>query len=187
VPVCPRSGGVAAKTCPRPSRSGEQEGFGAATPGQAQAENSRLDPEMIDEGRNGGLSPEDLIREMFATVFNAGDLDAVDRLIAPHHRNHDPTAPPAPTGPQGVRQLAREYREAFPDLHMEIEEIFSSEERVAHRWTMSGTHEGEIMEIAPTGRRIEIAGIEINRIERGKIAESWAISDSAGLRQQLQG
>lgn len=126
---------------------------------------------MIDEGASDDVAPEQV----------------VERFVAPDHRNHDPTAPPVPAGPQGVRQLAQQYREAFPDLHYEIEEIFASGNRVAHRWTLTGTQEGEIMGISPTGRRVEVSGLEINRVERGRIAESWAISDAAGLHEQLQG
>jgi len=170
-----------------PRRAAEQEGFGEATPAQAQAEEPRLDPEMIDGGATDDVPPVDVVRGLFATVFNAGELDAVEQFVAPDHQNHDPTAPAVPAGPKGVRQLVQEYREAFPDLHFEIEEIFASGDRVAHRWTMSGTHEGEIMDVAPTGRRVNVSGIEINRIARGKVAESWAVSDSSGLREQLLG
>jgi len=168
-------------------RAAEQEGFGAATPAEAQADEPVRDDEMIDEGAEDGASPEEVVRGLFTTVFNAGELDAVERFVSPDHRNHDPTAPPVPPGPQGVRQLVQQYREAFPDLRFEIDEIFATGDRVAHRWRMSGTHEGEIMDIAPTGRRVEVSGIEINRIARGKVAESWAVSDSAGLREQLEG
>ena len=169
-----------------PRRAAEQEHFGAATPAEAQADAPRPDPEMIDDGEDDGLAPEKIVVGLFETVFNGGDLDAVERFVAPDHENHDPTAPSVPRGPQGVRLLAEQYREAFPDLHFEIEELFASGDRVAHRWTMSGTHEGEILDIAPTGRRVEVSGIEINRLAGGKVADSWAISDSAGLRRQLE-
>jgi len=166
-------------------RDAEQERFGAALPAEAQAESPRLDPEMIDDGAEGGISPEAVVRGFFETVFNASDLDAVERFIAPDHVNHDPTAPQVPPGPAGVRILAQHYREAFPDIEYTLEEIFSSEDRVAHRWRFTGTHRGEFMDIEPTGRQVEGSGIEINRIDRGKIADSWAISDADGLRKQL--
>lgn len=130
-------------------------------------------------------TPEALVTSFFETVFNGGDLDAIEQFIAPDHANHDPTAPEVPPGPDGVRILAQHYREAFPDIEFSFEEMFASENRVAHRWTFTGTHEGELMGIEATGRRVEVDGIEINRLDRGKIAESWAISDAAGLRKQL--
>lgn len=171
---------------PPTQRSAEQEHFGAATPGEAQASDPALDPEMLDEPRDEGATPEAVVREFFAKVFEGGDLDAVERFIAPDHLNHDPTAPPVPPGPQGVRQLVKHYREAFPDLRFEIAEAIAQEDRVAHRWTLRGTHQGEIAGIAPTGREVEVSGLEINRIDAGKIAESWALSDAAGLKEQLE-
>jgi steroid delta-isomerase-like uncharacterized protein len=132
-------------------------------------------------------APELVVRQFFETVFNGGDLDAIERFIAPDHENHDPTAPEVPPGPEGVRILAQHYRAAFPDIEYSIEEIFSSEDRVAHRWTFTGTHRGELMGIEPTGRRVEVMGIEINRLKRGKITRSWAISDAGGLKRQLEG
>src|SRR3954451_3864994 len=158
---------------PPTDRAADQENFGAATSAQAQAENPALDPEMIDEGADEELPPEVVVKELFERVFNAGELDQVERYVAADHFNHDPPAPQVPRGPQGVRELVREYRDAFPDLRIEIDEIFAGDDRVAHRWRMTGTHEGEIMDIAPTGRRVEVFGIEINRIDRGKVAESW--------------
>jgi steroid delta-isomerase-like uncharacterized protein len=167
-------------------RAAEQEHFGAVLPGEAQADQPRPDPEMIDDGSAEGSPPMAVVREFFETVFNAGDLDAIERFIAPDHVNHDPTAPDVPPGPRGVRMLARHYREAFPDIEYSFEEMFASEDLVAHRWRFTGTHQGELMDIAPTGRRVEVTGIEINRLDRGKIADSWTISDAEGLRRQLQ-
>jgi steroid delta-isomerase-like uncharacterized protein len=168
-----------------PRRAAAQEDFGGVLPGEAQSDQPRQDPEMIDDGGE-DLAPEVVVREFFETVLNGGDLDAVERFIAPDHINHDPTAPEVPPGPRGVRMLARHYREAFPDIAFGFEEIFSSEDRVAHRWTFTGTHEGELIGIEPTGRRVEVTGIEINRLDRGKIADSWTISDVDGLRKQLR-
>jgi steroid delta-isomerase-like uncharacterized protein len=167
-------------------RAAEQENFGAAKPGEAQAEQPELEKEMLEQESSDHLSPAEAVIGLFATVFNAGELDAVEQFVAPDHQNHDPTAPAVPPGPQGVRLLAEQYREAFPDLNFEIHELFGAGDRVAHRWTMTGTHRGEIMGIAPTGKRIEVSGIEINRVAHGKVADSWTVSDSAGLRQQLE-
>jgi steroid delta-isomerase-like uncharacterized protein len=142
--------------------------------------------ETVPMSEKAGVPPEAVVRGFFEAVFNGGDLDAIERFIAPDHANHDPTAPEVPPGPKGVRILAQHYRAAFPDIEYSIEEIFSSEDRVAHRWTFTGTHEGELMGIEPTGRQVQVVGIEINRLHRGKIADSWAISDADGLRKQLE-
>jgi steroid delta-isomerase-like uncharacterized protein len=128
---------------------------------------------------------ETLVRRFFAEVFNQGDLEAVETFIHPQHENHDPTAPEVPTGPEGVRRLVELYRSAFPDIHFEHEDVVDVGDKVAHRWTFTGTHRGEIMGVEPTGRKVTVQGIEINRIADGKIAESWAISDALGMLEQL--
>ena len=134
------------------------------------------------------MTPEEnrqLVLRFFSEVFNAGDLEAVDAFIHPAHENHDPTAPDVPTGPDGVRRLVELYRGAFPDLRFEHEILAATDEWVAHRWTFSGTQRGEILGIEPTGKAVAVQGLEVNRIADGKIAESWALSDSLGLLEQL--
>jgi steroid delta-isomerase-like uncharacterized protein len=128
---------------------------------------------------------ETLIRRFFSEAFNEGDLEAVDSFIHPEHENHDPTAPDVPAGSEGVRRLVEMYRSAFPDIRFEHEEIVSAGDRIAHRWTFTGTHRGEIMGIEPTGKAVTVRGIEINRIADGRIADSWAISDALGMLRQL--
>lgn len=131
------------------------------------------------------MNPEALVRRFFSEVFNEGRVEAVEVFIHPDHRNHDPTAPEVPAGPDGVRRLVELYRTAFPDIRFEHENVICVGDKVAHRWTFTGTHRGEIMGVKPTGRSVTVQGIEMNRIADGKIAESWAISDALGLREQL--
>lgn len=90
-----------------------------------------------------------------------------------------------PAGREGVRRLVELYRSAFPDIHFEHDDVITVGDKVAHRWTFTGTHRGEIMGIEPTGTSVMVQGIEMNRITDGKIAESWAMSDALGLLEQL--
>lgn len=126
-----------------------------------------------------------VVRRFVEEVINAGDLDAADELIAPDHVNHDPTAPETSPGPEGIKQLIGMYRKAFPDIHFHIEEMISEGDTVAHRWTFTGTHEGALMGVEPTGRRVEVMGVEMNRVENGKITASHTVSDAMGLMRQL--
>ena len=82
--------------------------------------------------------------------------------------------------------LARR-REAFPDARFEIEDLLADGDRVAVRYTMTGTHGGAFMGIAPSGRKVSRASMAVFRIARGKIAEGWVIADQSGLMQQLRG
>jgi predicted ester cyclase len=70
-------------------------------------------------------------------------------------------------------------------LQIVLEDQISSEDKVVDRWTGHGTHRGEFMGIAPTGKNITAAGISIHRIAGGKIAETWNNYDALGIFQQL--
>src|SRR3712207_8968952 len=76
---------------------------------------------------------------------------------------------------QGLEEAKRflgMYKTAFPDLHATVEDVIAEGDKVVTRWTISGTHQGEIEEFGPpTGKQVEIKGITIHRIEEGKIVE----------------
>jgi len=74
---------------------------------------------------------------------------------------------------------------AFPDVRLTIEDMVAEGDKVAVRWAWSGTHRGEYMGIAPTGKEVTYTGITIHRITGGKIVESWDEVDNLGLMQQL--
>jgi predicted ester cyclase len=76
-------------------------------------------------------------------------------------------------------------RVAFPDLHYSVEDQIAEGGKVVTRYTASGTHQGELMRMAPTGNRAEITGISITRIEEGKIEEIWENYDTLGMMRQL--
>jgi predicted ester cyclase len=76
-------------------------------------------------------------------------------------------------------------RAAFPDLHYAVEDQIAEGDKVVTRYTASGTHQGELMGVAPTGSRVEIRGISITRIKGGKIEEIWESYDALGMMQQL--
>jgi steroid delta-isomerase-like uncharacterized protein len=126
-----------------------------------------------------------VVRRLVEEVMNGGNLEVADEIVAPAHVNHDPSAPDFPRGPEGVKMVARMYRLAFPDMKLEVEEMFAAEGRVAHRWTLTGTQERRIMGISPTGQKVRVAGIEINHVEDGLITESWTVSDTMGMVRQL--
>jgi predicted ester cyclase len=124
-------------------------------------------------------------RRWFEDFFNSGNLEVADEIIAPDHVNHDPTLPDIPPGPEGQRQVVNLYRGAFTNAHISLEEQLAEGDRVVTRWRASGTHQGELMGVAPTGNQVTITGITINRISGGKIAESWTNYDALGMMQQL--
>jgi steroid delta-isomerase-like uncharacterized protein len=126
-----------------------------------------------------------MARRMFEDVFAGGQLNLAEELVTPDYVGHDVAAPEPIRGPQGLKEQAKGYRDAFPDLNLKIEDQFAEGERVVTRWTATGTHKGDLFGIAPTGKQTTVEGISIDRFSGGKIAESWDNWDSLGLMQQL--
>jgi steroid delta-isomerase-like uncharacterized protein len=127
---------------------------------------------------------EAIVREA-VEAFNRNDPDAVDRLFAADYVDHDPSRAGLPPGPDGVKQAWSMFRAAFPDLQATVEDTIVEGDKVAVRGVVHGTHQGELMGIPPTGRRVTVALIDINRIESGKLVERWAEQDNLGMMQQL--
>ena len=125
-------------------------------------------------------------RRVAEEVFSAGNVDVVDELVAENFVNHDPGAPPdLPPGREGLKVLARFYKSAFPDAAVKVEDQIAEGDRVVTRYTARGTHQGEFAGMPATGKQVTGTGITIDRIEGGKIVESWNEFNQLGLLQQL--
>ena len=116
---------------------------------------------------------------------NNGNLAAMDELIAADVVVHGGLFPELPSGPAGIKEIHTTLRTAFPDISVTVEDMIAEGDKVVTRWTIRGTHKGELMGIAPTGKQITEEGIEIFRIAGGKIVEIRLIHDRLGLMQQL--
>ena len=128
----------------------------------------------------------ELIHRLHHDLLTERDLSVVDRYFAPGFVSHN-NPPGLPPGVDGVKQFFAMFRDAFPDAGVRIDEIVADGDRVAVATTLTGTHEGELMGVAPTGRAVEVTGIDIVRIEDGKIAEHRGLTDIVGLMRQLSG
>jgi steroid delta-isomerase-like uncharacterized protein len=126
-----------------------------------------------------------VVDEFIQALFTRGELDAVDRYLSPDFVDHDPTLPDQPGDRESMRSAAAVMRAAFPDWRSDVEELIASGDMVVERFTASGTHEGEIMGIAPTGRTITLPGINIFRLQDGRIVERWGRLDMLGFMRQL--
>ena len=124
-----------------------------------------------------------LIQRFVEEAFNQGNLNIADEVYAPRFFSHG--TPEGESGPEYVKQFVNMYRVAFPDGRAVIEDMISEGDEVAYRWTYRGTHQGELMGIAPTGKRVTITGITIARFADGKIVEEWNNFDQLGMMQQL--
>lgn len=126
-----------------------------------------------------------LARRVLEEMFNKGNLDVADELLAPDYVDHDPAMPEDVYGPEGFKQYVGAYRSAFSDLHVQIEDQIAEGDKVVTRWTGTGTHDGELAGIAPTGNRLTLPGMEIVRISGGKLVEGWEGYDSMNMMRQL--
>jgi len=127
-----------------------------------------------------------IVRREVEELYNPdGDLDAVYEIFTPDYVLHDPSLPEGGRGPESARQLASAFRNAFPDLHTTFGDAVAEGDKVAYRWTASGTQEGELMGIPLSGNRMRITGTAIARISGGKIEEGWQNFDALGMMQQL--
>lgn len=128
---------------------------------------------------------KELVRRFQEEVIDGGDLDRVDEFLADDYVGHSLAVPEDVRGPDGYRELIAGVRAGFPDFEATVEDLLVEDQKVVQRVTITGTHEGEFMEMPPTGNEVEIAGIDIFQIEDGKIAESWEYADMVGLMKQL--
>jgi predicted ester cyclase len=88
-------------------------------------------------------------------------------------------------GLKGFKHFINEFYKAFPDNHMTLDDMVVERDKVAVRYTVTGTHTGEYMGIRPTNKKIKMWALEIDRIAGGKFIESWLRFDTIGLMQQL--
>ena len=129
------------------------------------------------------IENENLVRRYMNEAFNNGNMSILDETISENYVNHDPAN--QVSGIAGLRDVITKYRDAFPDLQMNFDDIFSSGDKVTVRWSWSGTQNGQFEDTAPTGKRVEGTGILIGRISGEKIEEAWVNWDTLGMLQQL--
>jgi len=120
----------------------------------------------------------------FGEAVSTGNFDAFNDVVAPDSVDHDP-APGQVPGPAGFRQFFTELRTAFPDLELSVAHMVADDDNLASAYTIKGTHRGVFMGFAPTGKRIEVRGMQISKFANGKLVERWGSSDQLGMLQQL--
>jgi steroid delta-isomerase-like uncharacterized protein len=128
----------------------------------------------------------DRIERLYDGVWNRANPAIAEELVDPDFHFHDRELSEDLSGPELYFELASSTREIFPDMTIAIEDSFAVDDRVAVRWTMTGTHDGELLGVDPTGREVTIPAIEINRFENGLLKEAWSQSDMLGALGQIR-
>ena len=128
----------------------------------------------VEERRTGMSEPnKQVVRDYYERVLNGRDLEAVDEFFVDERIV------------EGVKGGCFRYFEAFPDLHIALDDVIAEGDRVFVRSTMTGTHDGEYKGIPATGRHVAAESAEIFRVESGRFVGYWCLTNVAGLMRQL--
>jgi len=125
-----------------------------------------------------------IVRRFFEELWNAKRLDRLDELVARDYVDGNALPGQAP-GLEGSKQKWAMYFAGVPDLSAKIEDLVAEGDKVVVRFTAEGTHQGNLLGVPPTGKRLRVTGISIYRLVEGKVMEHWEEGDRLGLLQQL--
>jgi steroid delta-isomerase-like uncharacterized protein len=121
-------------------------------------------------------------------AMNTGDAEliskTIDEVVVPDVLIRTPL-PVGATGAQALKEVFGRLHQAFPDLHIAIEDLIAEGDKVVSRNTVTGTHQGEYIGLPPTGKSITYNEIFIFRFDNGRIAETWGVVDVFSQKQQL--
>lgn len=129
-------------------------------------------------------TPSEVLRRFYAEFWNAGNAAAADELVDPDVVDHQ-LYPGQLSGIAGFKQLVVEWRAGFPDMAEEVEAIHEEGQIAVGRFRLRGTHLGPFLGMEPTGRSVDIRGIDIVRVVNGKITDFWYNEQTLELLQQL--
>ena len=126
-----------------------------------------------------------IIRRYMEEVWNQGKTEVISEFIAPKYVGHVPRTGGDIEGVAAFRDWLSSNRNAFPDIHFKIESQIAEKDMVVTLWTLTGTHEGEFMGVAATGKELRIPGASVTRLAGGKLVENWGYWDRLSAFQQL--
>lgn len=126
-----------------------------------------------------------LFFQRFLQFINTGSHELAAELVSPDANFHAPGAAEPLRGPEGYLQLLAMLRGGFPDVQWTLEDLVAEGDRVAARFTMSGTHNGPFMGLPPTGKPFVAASMAFYRLTGGKIVEENGLPDMLAILQQI--
>jgi steroid delta-isomerase-like uncharacterized protein len=131
---------------------------------------------------------ETLVHRWFEELFNEADTAVADEILADDVRYHGPESlsPTDVETPAGIGEYVEVYRQAFPDLRYDVDDVFESGEHVCARWTASGTHRSELFGAEASGEVFTVEGINVFAVEDGRITEVWSNWDTLRMARELE-
>jgi steroid delta-isomerase-like uncharacterized protein len=127
-----------------------------------------------------------LIARFYNEVVADGQTNLIDELTTENVTDHEQGLPGQPDGREGVHFFVNAMRTAFPDLRPKsVEPLLADGDLEAGRVILTGTHQGELLGVPASGKSVEFESIDIIRLEDGKVAEHWGVTDTMALMQQI--
>jgi steroid delta-isomerase-like uncharacterized protein len=125
-----------------------------------------------------------VVRRFFEELLSTDNLALADKILSPDFRFYF-AGSPDPMDLERYKDFLAARRAAFPDRRFAVEDMIAEGDKVSARFTMRGTHNGELRGIAPSGREVTMSGIDIIRLKEGKMVEDRVEVDQLGMMQQL--
>jgi steroid delta-isomerase-like uncharacterized protein len=136
---------------------------------------------MSEENKN-------LVRRWFEEVWNQGRLSAIDEMFDRSGKAYGwPDPDQAISSPEEFAKACKTYREAFPDIHMTVEDLVAEGDKVAVRWTATMTHLGDGLGFPASSKKASLSGSSFLTCGNGRILNGWNYMDLTRLQLQLQG
>jgi steroid delta-isomerase-like uncharacterized protein len=123
--------------------------------------------------------------ETINQAWNSHDMESVLRFYSPEYVGSDVGQPTPQRGHQGLREMLQTYWRAFPDLQFVVTARIIETSRVVIVWVAEGTHQGPIMNIPPTGHKVQVSGISVIDVENGLVVRGQYIWDMAGMLRHM--
>ncbi|MCE9732676.1 ester cyclase [Pectobacterium sp. IFB5596] len=129
------------------------------------------------------MSDNSSLAAAFYQAFNTNDSAAFDRLLATNWVNH-PADPGQPNTPAGFKRAVAQTHAAFEGFHIDIEAVVVENDLIVCRIAMSGRHIGDFDCWKASGRQVRFSGMDMHRIEGGRISETWHFENFDGLKTE---
>ncbi len=125
-----------------------------------------------------------MARRVLEEAFDEGNLAVLDEICGDGFVDHDPLM--GDQDKEAAKRTIASYREAFPDLHITVDDAIAAGDKVVLRWHGDGTFENPLLGLEPTGERGRtVRGISIDRFEGDKVVESWTQWDTLTFMQDI--
>ena len=130
---------------------------------------------------------KEIMHRWFEQVWNKGNVSVINELLAEDaviHGLSDPSGTPV-TGREAFREFHSQFRTAFPDIIVDVEDCIAEDDKVVARCSVRARHSGELMGVGPTDADVDFTGIAIIRVDNGRIVEAWNNFDFLKMNKQL--